>query len=143
MKMTFKSKKDWWLAIIIWGAMLFAMGSTIYGLFTTPFDVMDLLIIIPCAFIIPIFILWLWCTTEYIVTENSLIIRYGPIKKEILLHTIKTLRKTRNPLSSPALSLKRIEIAYESYNSVLISPKDRDKFIAILIEKSPHIKEIK
>lgn len=140
--MKFKSKKDWWLAIIIWGAMLFAMGSAIYGLFTTPAGVMDLLIIIPCAFFIPIFILWLWFTTEYILTEKSLIIRYGPFKKEISLHTITSVRKTSNPLSSPALSLKRIEISYEKYNMVLISPKDRDNFIKLLMERFPNIKEI-
>lgn len=143
MVLKFKSQKDWWLTILLWGAMLFAIGSAIYGLFTTPPDFMELLIVIVCAFLIPIFILWLWFTTEYVLTDKSLIIRYGPFRKEILLRTIKSVRKTMNPLSSPALSLKRIEISYESYNSVLISPKDRDHFIHILIERCPHIKEIR
>ncbi|RDW18030.1 hypothetical protein CWR45_10245 [Oceanobacillus chungangensis] len=51
-------------------------------------------------------------------------------------------KKTKNPLSSPALSLKRLEIVYGQYNSVLISPFDREEFIRILSKRCQHIKII-
>jgi hypothetical protein len=66
-----------------------------------------------------------------------LVIKYGPFKKIIPLNTIKSVKKTMNPLSSPALSLKRLEIIYGQYNMVLISPKDRDEFMKILSKHCP------
>ena len=55
---------------------------------------------------------------------------------------IKTIRKvyaTRNPLSSPALSINRIAIVYNKYDEVLISPKDRADFIDELLKVNPNI----
>ena len=39
------------------------------------------------------------------------------------------IRPTRNPLSSPALSLDRLRIDYGSGRSIMVSPEDKDKFI--------------
>ena len=41
---------------------------------------------------------------------------------------IKSIRKiieTYNPLSSPAASIDRLEIFYNKFDSILISPKDK------------------
>ncbi|MEY8738569.1 PH domain-containing protein [Bacillales bacterium AN1005] len=37
------------------------------------------------------------------------------------------------------MSLKRVEIFYDKYNSVFISPVDRDEFIALLCKRCPQI----
>ena len=84
----------------------------------------------------------MWLTTYYIIGEKDLIIRYGPFKKVVPLEKITSVRKTMNPLSSPALSLKRLEIMYGQYHSVLISPKDRDEFVEILSKRCPRAKMI-
>ncbi|MGA0055127.1 MAG: PH domain-containing protein [Steroidobacteraceae bacterium] len=45
---------------------------------------------------------------------------------------MKELRPVRSVLSSPALSIDRIEIIYGNHDSVMISPVDRDRFMAEL-----------
>ncbi|MFK9093746.1 PH domain-containing protein [Bacillus salipaludis] len=42
--------------------------------------------------------------------------------------TIKSIRKTRNPLSSPTLLLNRLEIHYGTWGAMLISPKNEEQF---------------
>lgn len=137
--MKFNSKKDWWLTLIIWGGALFAIGSGMYGLMEKPADLFIIFIVIFGAIIVPLFMLWMWFTTYYILNEENLIIKYGPFKSTIPLQSINRVKKTNNPLSSPALSLKRVEIHYDKYNSVFISPVDRDEFIALLCKRSPQI----
>lgn len=138
--MKFKSRKDWWLTFIVWLAMLIALGSGVYELIYHTPKLLEFLAIFSLSVILPLFILWMWLTTFYVIAENNLIIRFGPFKKQIPLDTINSVKKTMNPLSSPALSLKRIEIEYGQYNTILISPIDRDMFINILAKQCKDIK---
>ncbi|WP_442598688.1 PH domain-containing protein [Neobacillus sp. D3-1R] len=135
--MKFPSKKDWWLTIIVWGAMLFAIGSVFYEIEENLSNIGTLLVLLLSSIVLPIFIIWIWLTTNYVLDDQNLVIRYGPFKKTIPLHSIKSVKKTMNPLSSPALSLKRLEISYGQYGMALISPKDREEFMKILAEKCP------
>jgi hypothetical protein len=48
------------------------------------------------------------------------------------INTIKNIKNTRTILSSPALSLDRIEIFYNKFDSVIVSPENKAKFIAEL-----------
>lgn len=48
------------------------------------------------------------------------------------------MQKTMNPLSNPALSLKRMEITYGQYDFVLISPINRDQFMKELSTRCPN-----
>lgn len=41
---------------------------------------------------------------------------------------IKTIRPTRNPLSSPAMSLDRLELQFKNGEKIMISPKDKVGF---------------
>lgn len=135
--MVYKSRKDAWLVSIVWGAMLFAIGSGIYGLVTQPLGVGEAVITIAFTLLLPIFVLWLVFTVEYVVSDQHLIVRNGPFRRTIPLDTIRAVRKTINPLSSPALSLHRLEIKYSSYDVVMISPKDRDAFMKLLAARCP------
>jgi len=75
--------------------------------------------------------------TYYVFDDHTLVIRSGPMKKTIEFNSIKSIQKTSNPLAGPALSLQRIEIVYGLYKIAMISPENRDQFIAILIDKCP------
>ena len=138
----FKSRKDWWLSTIVWVSMIFVLGSGVYALIDETLDILGLIITFSLSIILPIFILWMWLTTFYVIEDNNLTIRFGPFKRNIPLDTITSVKKTKNPLSSPALSLKRLEIEYGQFNSVLISPFDREEFIKILSKRCQHIKII-
>ncbi|WP_173917509.1 PH domain-containing protein [Halobacillus sp. Marseille-Q1614] len=139
----YKSKKDWWLAVILWGALLYVMGNGLYSLVTERMGMGEFLSVLFLSLVIPVFILWLWLTVAYIIEEEELIVKYGPFKRRIPLYSIKTLKKTMNPISSPALSLKRIELVYGQYSTILTSPKDRDEFMQTIKERCPHVRILK
>ena len=55
------------------------------------------------------------------------------INKKIQIKNISKIVKTNSLLSSPALSLTgRLEVFYNKYDSVIISPKEREEFISAL-----------
>ncbi|RFU60573.1 PH domain-containing protein [Peribacillus glennii] len=128
--MRFYSKKGPLMSLIIWGIILVGPGSAIYQSISGngESNAFDLFVPLLAA----AFVAWLWFTTFYEIHGETLVVRSGPVKKVIHIKTIRNIRKTRNPLSSPALSMDRIEISYNIGDLVLISPKDKEAFIAEL-----------
>jgi membrane protein YdbS with pleckstrin-like domain len=86
------------------------------------------------------FIAHMFMTTYYVIEHDNLHIRCGMLyQKTISIHHIKKISETHNPLSSPALSLDRIEIQFGAYDSVMISPKDKTGFIEAITAVNPNI----
>jgi hypothetical protein len=56
-------------------------------------------------------------------------IRCGPISWRIAIREITAVDQTRNPISSPAMSLDRLRIEYGAGNAVMISPEPREEFV--------------
>lgn len=82
----------------------------------------------------------LFAMTDYTITGNTLKVRSGIIINiTIDIATISKIEPTNSILSSPALSFDRLEIFYNKYDSVIISPKDKAGFIAKLKEINPEI----
>lgn len=52
------------------------------------------------------------------------------------LREIRLVRSTRNPLSSPALSLDRLRIEY-GRRAIMISPDDKARFLEELQKRMP------
>ncbi|MFB5250925.1 PH domain-containing protein [Bacillus cereus] len=131
--MEFPSKKDAWLYpifFIVLGACfapIFA-GREYFLLFFT----------IPLAILFS----WSWFSTKYIVGEEEITIRSGFVKKRILIRDIKRISDTKNPIAAHALSFDRLEILYGSYETELISPRNKEEFILLLKRKNSGI-EIK
>ncbi|WP_018611627.1 PH domain-containing protein [Segetibacter koreensis] len=87
------------------------------------------------------FIVYMFLTTYYEVGNNTLKIKCGFfVDKTINLDTIRQINETNNPVSSPATSLDRLEITYNKYDVVIISPKDKCAFINHLIQVNHLIK---
>ncbi len=125
--MKFKSKVDWWfylLVIILPLILMINLLVTIAGLNATQLIVV--VIIFALVMLLP---LWLLLRTYYIIKNNSLIIKSGPFKWDIKISEIASVKPSRSLLSSPALSLDRLEIIYEGTKSVLISPINQKEFI--------------
>ena len=90
--------------------------------------------------LITFFIMHLFATTYYKVDTYMVQIKSGLFfSKSLEIKSIKRIVETRNPISSPALSLDRIELIYNRFDSVLISPKDKKGFIQELIKVNPGI----
>lgn len=85
-------------------------------------------------------IIYLFYDTKYTINHNLLKIKLGPFyNQEIDINTIKRITKTRSFLAAPASSLDRIKIEYGKYDSVIISPKDKQNFIIDLMKINPKI----
>lgn len=76
-------------------------------------------------------------STKYIVGEETITIRSGFVKKCIFIRDIKQISSTKNPLAAYALSFDRLEIVYGSYETELISPRNKEEFILLLKRKKP------
>lgn len=63
--------------------------------------------------------------------------------KWIGIHTIRIIRETNNPISSPATALDRLEIVFEHHGRVLISPAEKEKFIQSLVAINPGIEVVR
>ena len=82
------------------------------------------------------FILWSLFKTDYMVTTDTLRVRYGPLRWSIPLSSIQSVQPSRSVISGPAWSLDRLRVQ-TSGESLLISPKDRAGFLAALIQQDP------
>ncbi len=58
---------------------------------------------------------------------------------EIPVSAIRKIKETSNPLSSPAGSLDRLEIFYNKFDSIIISPVRTEEFLKDLLATNPKI----
>jgi hypothetical protein len=83
---------------------------------------------------------YLFATTRYEVHGDELNIRIGHFyMKKIDIQTIRKIKPSRNPLSSAATSIDRLEIRHGKFGFELISPKDKTGFVQALREINPEI----
>lgn len=129
-EVNFTSKKDIWLALFIWGTIIF----------------MCLLMIIErnimlyvVGILMNIFLLWIWFGTNYKVMEEQLYIVSGPFRTIVHIAKIRKIKPTKSLLSAPALSVDRLEIHYNKYDIIIVSPKEKNAFIHHLQSKNKSI----
>jgi Bacterial PH domain len=59
--------------------------------------------------------------------------------REIYIKSIRKVRPIKNHFASPALSTDRLEIQYNRYGRVLISPEEKSAFLRDLTNLNPRI----
>jgi len=102
----------------------------------------DLITRILFASIIPLFSLWIWFGTYYVIENEMLIARSGPIIFKIPVGQISVIRlnqKTIVGLWKPTTSWNSIQVEYNKFDSVFISPVNQEEFIAELLKINPGI----
>ncbi|HAN65620.1 MAG TPA: hypothetical protein DCQ34_04810 [Chitinophagaceae bacterium] len=86
------------------------------------------------------FIAYLFTQTYYEINGHELKIKSGFLfNSRVDVNDIREIRETNNPLSSPAISLDRLEVRYGKNKYVLISPKDKKGFIDSIVSVNPSI----
>ena len=125
--MTFKSAVDLWLLVIVAWVGIISLGVSIrLVLQSSPAGYLRVIGVMAVGIGLP---LWLLYTTQYVVKDEVLNIQSGPFKWTIPITSISQVVETSNPISSPALSLRRLEITYGERKTVMVSPKDRNSFL--------------
>lgn len=131
MSITYKSKIGLELVIPI---------SLIFGICSYELIVEKIWMGIVFMFSIWGFIMLIGLTLRYKFDENTLTTRYGFIvHQKIPIEKIRKINETNNILSAPAFSLDRIEIWYNKFDSVMISPRNKTAFIVHLTKVNPRI----
>lgn len=127
----YKSKIDLWLIIIL--TLVFG-GIVIFSVIKKEW-IGFIIAIIPTIFI------WnMFRSTYYIVTEEELIIRCGIFYKLVIKITdIRKISESNDLISSPALSIDRLEILYNRFDTILISPKKKYEFLQSIETLKPDI----
>lgn len=82
-------------------------------------------------------------TTFYIIENEKVFIKSGIFfNLSIKIKDIKRISESYNIISSPALSFNRLEVLYNKFDTILISPKDKRRFIKAIEKINPDV-EIK
>jgi hypothetical protein len=132
---TFRSKVDAWLRLVVAGGVGAMWLSAVRRIWAgRSIDALDVLV----PLLATAFIVWVFSGTYYVITADVLIVHAGPIRRTVPLQSIQRLRATHNPLSSPALSLDRIEVTYGS-KRILVSPRDKRGFVNAVMERVPTV----
>lgn len=133
MKRVYASKIDWWLLAIL-VAVIFVVILACWRIVVRS-GLSQWLVLVPIIIMGVGLPLWLLLTTRYILETDTLRVQSGPFRWKVFLREITGITLTRNPLSSPALSLDRLRIDYGSGRSIMISPREKEAFIRELEAK--------
>jgi len=138
-EIVFVSKKDALYFVAIWGTIILGLTVIVDSSFTSSFLSVSYWFALILILILIVWLIWIWFSTGYLVENNSLIIRAGPLKQTIDIQEIKKITREKSILTSGALSIDRLQIQYGKYKYVGISPKKEYEFIALLRSKNPQI----
>ena len=124
--LTFQSKVDGWLRVVLLGSALVCLVAA--GFVMLAGNIGTWLMAGVLATIGSVLPLWVLGDTRYTFTASALEVRSGPFRWRVPLSEIRAVAPTRNPLSSPALSLDRLRIDY-GRRSIMVSPRDKNGFL--------------
>lgn len=139
-KTVYRSKIDWWVWLITVGFLGIIWFSAIGMSWWYVVFVSGLTTLLYAGLL---FGCW------YEIDDKNLIIYQFFRPTRLPISNIKDVKKTTGYLATAGMSHLRVSISFndrtvwKSYAPLEISPKNRDKFIAQLIEINPDIKEIK
>lgn len=128
----YKSKISWKLIAIL--AVMFSFIG--FEVVTNPINWLALIVLLLCL----LFIIHLFTSISYTIIEDELKVKAGfLVNTKIPISSIHKIKETNNLISSPAASLDRLEIFYGKYDSIIISPLDKNEFIQDLLKINPNI----
>lgn len=128
----YKSKISWKLIAFL--AVMFSFIG--FEVVTNPINWLALMVLLLCL----LFIIHLFTSISYTIIEDELKVKAGfLVNTKIPISSIHKIKETNNLISSPAASLDRLEIFYGKYDSIIISPLDKNEFIQDLLKINPNI----
>ncbi len=135
MNRTFGANKGIILGIILWGAILHAFFKVglpgILNLELVHLIVQPLILLLVGT---------IWFGIRYRISDEQLKIMLGPFTVfRVNVFNIESVERSYNPLSSPAPSLRRINLRLRNRGFLLISPANEQEFIRTLSEMNPNI----
>jgi hypothetical protein len=137
--MTYPSKKDLWLILVVAVAGFALLGATVHNLIFKGLEHPAAWILMGTSIFYLAVIFGLAYPVSYEIAPPSLIIRSGLFSSRIALSSIESVKPTRNPLSAPAWSLDRLQINYRKkgrHTFTLVSPENKQSFLNELVQST-------
>ncbi len=75
---------------------------------------------------------FIYFRTYYLVLDDSLIIHFGPFRQTLKRDRIFSVKPYRSIYSAPALSRDRLQIRYDKFGEIQVSPQDQPGFLVAL-----------
>ncbi len=123
----FRSKVDAWLVVVVVAALVAQAGVLAWIIFAGG-SLAAIALALGTIAAVYLFIGLTLTRTWYDVDGRELRIVCGLFRWTIPLESIHSVEESRNPLSSPALSLDRLRIRYGRNRWILVSPDDKVRF---------------
>ncbi len=139
-KIVYRSRIDWWAWLVTVGFLAIIWLSAIG---------MSWWYVVFVSGLTTLLYAWLMFGCWYEIDGDELVIYQFFRPTRLPISKIKNIKKTTGYLATAGMSHLRVSISFidrsvwKSYAPLEISPKDRDGFIARLIEINPEIKELK
>jgi hypothetical protein len=132
----YKSKVDWWLVpLLAVPPVVASVVATASAMSGDPIQMawgFGSLLFVTGIYVGLVF------PMRYGIGGDRLIVRFGVCRQHVPFKDILEVRPTRNPLSSPALSLDRLHIQFGKgiFKAVMISPAEREQFLSHLAQSA-------
>lgn len=124
--MTFAGKRAFWWYLVL-TALWVACAFTLYALIMEPGAVSA--ISAGLMVLVSLFALSIQFRNDLTLGQDGLVLRFGPLTRRIPYFEIRSIRRTRNPLSSTATSLDRVAIELFRGGLYLVSVRDNDRLM--------------
>ncbi|MDT5293639.1 MAG: hypothetical protein QOJ76_519 [Acidobacteriota bacterium] len=138
--MVYRSKKDWWLVGLVWGAVVLPFLLGLFQVLAPGGNTQLGWTLVRAGVVAVAAVLLTTFPLNYEITDDELLVRCGLMRRRVPLASIEEVAPSRNPASAPAWSLDRLRIEYlkgGSVRTLFISPKDKGAFLRDLADATP------
>lgn len=138
----FLSSKNTFTITILWGIVLFFMVMLVLNYEKGNIPMIPIII----TSLVTAFVLWVLLDTRYVIKNNFLLYRSGPIRGSIDITKIKSIKRFSGlnvpVMLKPALDTKGFIVTYNQFDDLFISPKMSDQFLEEIKKINPKIEII-
>ena len=136
--MIYRSKKDWWLVSLVWGAVFSVLVVGLYNVLGG--DTRLGWELVRAGVVAVAVVVFTTYPLDYEITADELIARSGFMRWRVPLDSIEEVEPSRCAMSAPAWSLDRLRVEYTkggAARSLYISPDDKGVFMRDLADGVP------
>jgi hypothetical protein len=134
---TYRSKVDTWLVAVVLGAAMMPLAVGTWLLVQGEKKGAFLLVI--WGGTMSMLMVALGFPLRYTLRSDQLHVKSGWLEWSVPLATLRRVAPSRNPLSAPAWSIRRLRLDSADGSFILVSPDDQESFISEIAERCPHL----
>lgn len=138
----FLSTKNNFTIFILWGLVVFLISILALNLSEGNTPLIPLIVIS----LVTAFILWVLLDTRYVIKNNFLLYRSGPIRGRIDITKIKSIKRHSGlsvpVMLKPSLDTKGFIVTYNKFDDLFISPIKSELFLEEIKKINPQIELI-